>query len=85
MVRLMSSKAFRGGDKNYQRCHYLVDKLMNTCESYSTKSYSKMSRASSCRCMGIAKCLIYNPERVKPIFLGKTLVIKCGLDFNNRS
>jgi hypothetical protein len=34
--------------------HWLVDKTMNMCESYLTKTYLKISGASSCRCIGIA-------------------------------
>jgi hypothetical protein len=33
---------------------------MNMCESYLTKTYLQISRASSCRCIGIAECLHYN-------------------------
>jgi hypothetical protein len=33
---------------------------MNMCESYLTETYYKISRASSCRCIGIAGCLHYN-------------------------
>ena len=33
---------------------------MNMCESYLTKTYLKISGASSCRCIGTARCLYYN-------------------------
>jgi len=33
---------------------------MNMCESYLTKTYLKISGASSFRCFGIAGCLHYN-------------------------
>jgi hypothetical protein len=35
--------------------HYLEDKTMSIC-----KSYLKISRASSCRCIEIVGCLPYN-------------------------
>jgi hypothetical protein len=54
--------------------HCLVDKTMNICESYLTKTYLKISRASSCRCIGIAECLRYNQGSFTR-FLGKTLDI----------
>jgi hypothetical protein len=39
----------------------LVDKaIMNMCESYLTKTYLKISGASSCRCIRITGCLCYN-------------------------
>ena len=44
------------------------------CDSYSTKTYSKISRVSSYRCTGIAKCLHYNRESFAQ-FLGKTSAI----------
>ena len=46
---------------------------MNMCENYLTKTYSKTSGSSSCRCMGIAKCLGYNQESLT-LFLAKTLL-----------
>ena len=41
---------------------------MNPCESYWTKTYSKISGASSCRYIGIAGCLRYNQGKLYPIF-----------------
>ena len=41
---------------------------MNMCESYLTKTYSKISGASSFRCIGIAKCLYYNQESFTRVF-----------------
>jgi hypothetical protein len=41
---------------------------MNMCESYLTKTYLKISGASSCRCIGIAGCLRYNQESFTWIF-----------------
>ena len=40
------------------RC--LVDKTMTRCESCLTKTYLRISGASSCRCIGIVGCLHYN-------------------------
>jgi hypothetical protein len=40
--------------------HCLIDKTMNMCKCYLTKTYLKISIASSCRCIGIAGCLRYN-------------------------
>jgi hypothetical protein len=59
--------------------HCLVDKTMNMCESYLTKTYLKISRASSCRCIGIAGCLSYNRGSFTYI-LGKTFgyLVKWG-------
>jgi hypothetical protein len=45
---------------------------MNMCESYLTKTYLKISGASSCRCIGIAGCLRYNQGSFTR-FLGNTL------------
>ena len=47
---------------------------MNMCESYLTKTYLKISIASSSRCIGIAGCLRYNRGSFTRV-LGKTLVI----------
>jgi hypothetical protein len=55
--------------------HRMVDKTMNMRENYLTKTYSTISGASSCRCIGIARCIRYNQESFTQ-FLGKTLV--CG-------
>ena len=55
----MSSKVF-GDETKLPNIHCLVDKTMNMCESYLTKTYSKSSGASSCRCIGIAGCLPYD-------------------------
>ena len=38
----------------------LVDQTMNMCEHYLTEIYPKISRTSSCRCIGKAGCLRYN-------------------------
>ena len=63
----MSSKAFGDGRK-LSNIHYLVDKTMNMCENHLPKTYSKISRASSCRCIGIVRCLHYNRKRALPGF-----------------
>ena len=42
--------------------HCLVGKTMNMCEIYVSKTYLKISRASSYRCIGIAGCIGYNLE-----------------------
>jgi hypothetical protein len=52
--------------------HCLLDKTMNMCESYLTKTYLKFSAASSCRYIGIAGCLRYNQGSFTR-FLGNTL------------
>jgi hypothetical protein len=52
--------------------HCLVDKSMNMCESYLSKTYLKIAGASSCRCIGIARCLRYNRGSFTR-FLGNTL------------
>ena len=54
--------------------HCLVDKAMTMCESNLTKTYLKISGASSCRCIGIAGCLRCNRGSFT-WFLGKSLVI----------
>ena len=54
--------------------HYLVDKTMNICGSYLTKTYLKIFIANSCRCIGIAGCLRYNRGNFTQ-FLENTLVI----------
>ena len=65
--------AFWGWDKNYPTCHCLVDKATtNTCESYLSTTYLKISRASCCRCIGTAGCLHYNRGSFTH-FLGNTL------------
>jgi hypothetical protein len=43
------------------------------CESYLTKTYSTISGASSCKCIGIAGCRHYNRGSFTR-FLGKTLI-----------
>ena len=52
--------------------HCLVVKTMNMCESYLTKTYLKISRASSGRCIGIAGHLPYNRGSFTRV-LGNTL------------
>ena len=52
----------------------LVSKTMTMCESYITKTYLEICRASSCRCIGIAGCLHYNRGSFTR-FLGKSFVI----------
>jgi hypothetical protein len=52
----------------------MVDKIMNMCESYLTKTYLKNSRASSFRCIGIAECL---PYRV--VYCVVTRVVYCDV------
>ena len=44
------------------------------CRSYLTKAYLKISRASSCKCTKMTKCLPYNQENFTR-FLEKTLLI----------
>ena len=46
---------------------------MTMCASYSTETYLKISRASSCMCIGIAGCLRYNWGSFTR-FSGKSLV-----------
>jgi hypothetical protein len=59
-----------GMGQKLSNIHCLVDKTMNMCESYLTKTYLKISGASSCRCIGIAGYLRYN-EGALPKFLEK--------------
>ena len=42
--------------------HCLIDKIMNMFENYLTKTYLKISEASSSRCIGIAGYLRHNRE-----------------------
>jgi hypothetical protein len=49
-----------GMGQKLSNIHCLVDKPMNMCESYLTKTYLIISGASSCRCIGIAGCLRSN-------------------------
>jgi hypothetical protein len=53
---------------------WLVDKTMNMCESYLTKTYLKISGVSSSRCIGIAGRVHYNRGSFT-WFLGNTLGI----------
>jgi hypothetical protein len=80
MVRHVSSKGFGDGTKTTQ--HSLLG------ESYLTHTYSKISGASSCRCIGIARCLRYNQGSFTQ-FLENTLDLKSGekgaLGFTNES
>jgi hypothetical protein len=43
-----------GMGQKLSNIHWLVDKTMTMCESYLTKTYLRISGASSCRCIGIA-------------------------------
>jgi hypothetical protein len=70
----VGSKAFGDGTKNYPTYHYLVDKTMNMCESYLTKTYLKVFGASSCRYIGIVGYLLYNQGNFNR-FLENNLVI----------
>ena len=54
--------------------HCLVDNTLTMYESHLTKTYLKIFGASSCTCIGIAKCLRYNWGSFTK-FLGKYLVI----------
>ena len=67
--KIGDSKAFGDGTPNICR---LVDKTMNMCESYFSKTYLKISGASSCRCIGIAGYVRYNRGSCTR-FLGITL------------
>jgi hypothetical protein len=49
-----------GMGQKLSNIHWLVDKTMTMCKSYLTKTYLKISRASSCRCIGIAGRVRYN-------------------------
>ena len=71
---LMSSKAFGDRTKNIQDFNAWYIKAMTMCESYLTKTYLKISGASSCKCIGIPGCLRYNQESFT-WGLGKSLVI----------
>ena len=64
--------------QNLPNIHCLVDKRMTMCESYFTKTYLTISRASSCKCIGIAGRLHYNRGSFT-WFLGKTLVFMMKL------
>ena len=48
-----------GMGQKLSNIHCLVDKTMNMCGSYLTKTYLINSGASSCTCIGIAGCLPY--------------------------
>ena len=68
--------------KNDPTCRCLVHKTMNMCASYLTRTYLKISGASSCRCTGIARMPL--PYLSTHGFLVNTLVIwpsQIGLDF----
>ena len=67
-------RPFRDGTKTYPTCPCSVDEIMNMCESYLNKAYSKLSRASPCRYTRIVECLSCNRVSFN-WFLGKTLVI----------
>ena len=66
------SKAF-GMGQELSKIYCLVNKARNICESYLTKAYSTISKASSCRCIGIDGWLCYYRGSFTR-FLGKTLV-----------
>ena len=76
---MVSSNGIWGWDKNYPTFNCLVDKTMNMCESYLIKTYLIISRASSCRCIGIVGCLRYNRGSFTR-FLGEYLgyLVKSG-------
>ena len=63
-----------GMEQKLSNIHCLVDKTMNMYKSYLTKSYLKISRASSCRCIGISGCLHYNPKELYPSCFALVLV-----------
>ena len=54
--------------------HCLIDKTMNMCENYLTKTYLKTFWAGYSEYIGIVRCLHYNQESFT-WFLGKSLVI----------
>ena len=70
----MSTKAFGDGIKNYPTCHCLVEETMTMCESSLTTTYLEISGASSCECIGIARCIHYNQGSSTHV-VGKSLVI----------
>ena len=70
----MSTEVRHFGTGHLFNIHCLVDKTMIMCESYLTKTYLKISGASSCRCIGIAGCIRYNQRSFTHV-LGKSLVI----------
>ena len=74
LTKPMGSIKHLGMGQKLSNIHWLVDNTMIMCESYLTKTYWKISGASSCRCIGITGRVRYNQGSFTQV-LGKSLVI----------